>query len=318
MATKKKNIRLQPRDIEIFDWLYKFRFLTADQIAGLVEAVEEKVSLSEYEFREGYYGIIRRIKLLKNANYLKDLTNIFQKYVYTLDKKAIDELVLEKAIPREDIQRVLEQRKRGDKHLAHALMIAEFGATLALACKQRPGIKLLTWLPESNEIQVEIHLTEDELTPAMKKWQKSGQGYGVTLKKKPDVIFGLENQHGQTAWFILEADRGTMTSKRFLQKMAAYYYFKIHDKFGEWSQKLNLHPQGKPINTFRIITYTVTPQWQDVLIKTTLRVNPDQTGSKMFWFTNQTLVDTEKPETMFERIFSIAEKDELSQLNSII
>jgi len=67
MATKKKNIRLQPRDIEIFDWLYKFRFLTADQIAGLVEAVEQKVSLSEYEFREGYYGIIRRIKLLKNA-----------------------------------------------------------------------------------------------------------------------------------------------------------------------------------------------------------------------------------------------------------
>ena len=105
---------------------------------------------------------------------------------------------------------------------------------------------------------------------------------------------------------------------RFLQIMAAYYYFKIHDKFGEWSQKLNLHPQGKPINTFRIITYTVTPQWQDVLIKTTLRVNPDQTGSKLFWFTNQNLVNAEKPVTMFERIFCIAQGDEMDQFHSIL
>jgi len=183
---------------------------------------------------------------------------------------------------------------------------------------RRKHIIALLKLPESNERQVEIHLSEDELTPEMRKWQKSQQGYGVTLRKKPDAIFGLENQQGQTAWFILEVDRGTMTSKRFLQKMAAYYYFKSHNKFGEWSQQLNLHPQGKPINTFRIITYTVTPQWQDMLIKTTLRINSDQTGSKMFWFTNQNLVDTEKPETMFEQIFSIAQGDELDRLHSII
>jgi hypothetical protein len=138
---KKPGVRIQPRDIEVFEWLYKFRFLTAQQIAQLVDPVEQKTALPDYQFKDGQVAMLKRINLLakedkRGKSYLKCLKRLFQKYVYTLGSNAVDILAVEKGIFREELENVLAQRKRGDKHLEHALMIAEFGATLAIACKQ--------------------------------------------------------------------------------------------------------------------------------------------------------------------------------------
>ena len=312
---QKPNVRIQKRDIEIFDWLYKFRFLTAYQIAELVEAVEEKLALPTYKFKNGRDAVIKRINLLKKAGYLNCLTKHFQKYIYTLGVNAIDVLVLEKGIPREEIHHVLEQRKRSEQHLAHALMVAEFGATLALACKKQSDLELISWLPESNNLEIETTIPGSQITDVMRKW-KTTTGE-LKLRKKPDAVFGLEDSKGKM-FFMLEADRGTMTSNRFLQKMVAYYYFLAQNQFSKWSLKTKIHPEGKAIKKFRVITYTVTPQWQQTLLIITLQVNPEKTGSKMFWFTNQNLIIFEKPESIFEQIFSIGQKDEFNQQYSLL
>jgi len=313
-TTKRPSIRIQPRDIKIFYWLYKLRFLTAHQIAGLVEAVEEKVANPNYRFRQGHDAVIKRINLLKKAGYLNHLTKPFQKYVYTLGPKAVDVLILEKGILREEIYHVLEQKKRSEKHLEHALMVAEFGATLALACKKRPDVKLIVWLPESNELEIETVIPESHITDVMQKWKKDGK---LKLKKKPDAIFGLEDPKGKM-FFMLEADRGTMTANRFLQKMVAYYYFLAQDQFYNWSLEKRIHPEVKPIKKFRVITYTVTPQWQRTLMNITLQATPGNRGSKMFWFTNQILVDSERAGTIFKPVFFIAQDNEIDKRHSVL
>jgi hypothetical protein len=287
MPTKKPNVRIQPRDIEIFRWLQKFRFLTAYQIAGLVDPVEKKVAKPGFIYKNGQDAIMMRVKLLKRAGYLNSLTKIFQKYVYTLGPKAVDHLVLENGTPREEISHILEQKKRSERHINHTLMIAEFGATLALACKYRSDIKLAVWLPESNDLQIETHISEDKLTPALQKLKRKKDSYGLPLNKIPDAVFGLQNDKEQYSFFILEADRGTETTKTIQKKIAAYYSFWQQKKFAEWSLQRRIHPEGKAIKNFRVLTYTVTPQWQETLIKTTIDIHPDKLGSGMFWFTNQ-------------------------------
>ena len=104
-----------------------------------------------------------------------------------------------------EINYVLEQKKRKDKHLEHLMMIAEFGVSLIAVCKQRPDIKLITWLPESNERQFEIQIPEEELTSEMRKWKDEGEVYGLTLKKRPDAVFGLEDKKGKM-FFMLEVE----------------------------------------------------------------------------------------------------------------
>lgn len=315
--TTKTTVRLQERDIELFNWLYKFRFLDVYQIAGLLEPVEKKLARPDYQFKGSQEAIFKRVKLLTRAGYLDSLTKITPKFIYTLGPKAIDVLVLESGIPREEILHTFEQKKRGEKHLSHSLMIAEFGACLAMACKQRGDVELITWLPESNDRQIEVTIPEHKLTETMKKWKSKRGVSGLTLTKKPDAIFGLEDKGGKM-FFVLEVDRGTMTSSRFLQKMVCYYNFLAQKKFSEWSFEQHIHPEGKSIKFFRVITYTVTPQWQKTLINTSLKVNSNQTGSKMFWFTNQTLLDTQNTKTIFDYIFSIAQIDELTQPHSLL
>ncbi len=120
-------------------------------------------------------------------------------------------------------------------------------------------------------------------------------------------------------FFILEADKSTETiTTKFLKKMAAYYHFYTQDKFKDWSVKNHIQPQNKPVPLLRVITYTTTPARQYNLIQAALQVNQDQLGSKMFWFTNQTLLNPEQPQTIFNKIFSIARVDELDQLHSIL
>lgn len=53
-------------------------------------------------------------------------------------------------------------------------------------------------------------------------------------------------------------------------------------------------------------------------IEKTLQVNQEKAGSRMFWFTNQSLINPERPEAIFEQIFSIAQADELNQLYSLL
>ncbi len=312
-----KKIRIQDRDVEIFNWLYKFRFLTAHQIAGLVEAVEEKTVRPNYQFKNGHDSVIKRINLLTKSSHLHCLKKAFQKYIYTLGSKAIDVLTLEKGLLREDIYHTLDQKRRGEKHLEHSLMIAEFGATLALAVKMRPGIELICWLPESDNRQFETEIPEENLTSEMKKWKKKDEIYGLKLSKKPDAIFGLKDQKGKM-FFMFEAERTTKASKIILKNMVSYYYFLAQDQFSDWGLKMNIFPDGKPNKKFRVITYTVTPQWQETLIKISLNVNPEKSGSRLFWFANQSKINPDNPETMLYPIFSIAHEEELNQEHSIL
>ena len=324
---QKSKLIIQPRDIEIFEWLYQFRFLTAQQIAQLVDPVREIVTSDEYKFRNGQASIIKRVYLLaqednKGSSYLKCTKQKFKKYVYSLGRKAIDVLALEKGMFKDELEPLLRTRKWGEEYLEHKLMIAEFGASLAIACKelqkQGQNIELITWLNESQDYTITTHIPEELLTKPMQQWKKPGEIYGLKLEKRPDAIFILQNPQGKQAWFMLEAERGTKTSQRFLREMAAYYYFLTQQQFEGWSQDKQIHHQGRSAKNFGLIVYTINPQKQASLIKTILNINPQQTGSKMFWFTNQGLLKPDQPSSIFKPIFTRGQQDELSYLYSLL
>jgi hypothetical protein len=152
-------------------------------------------------------------------------------------------------------------------YLAHAMMISRFHSILSLALKE--------------------HADKPELT----RWV---QGYelkdllssrGEKTELVPDAFFSVEHK-GDMLHFFLEADRGTMTRERVLNKMKIYWQWWRTERCKE---KLN-------ITRFRVLTIAPSEERSENLRKTTKDADTRKEGSAMFLFAPETAFSLKKPE----------------------
>jgi hypothetical protein len=104
----------------------------------------------------------------------------------------------------------------------------------------------------------------------------------------------VRDAKGRSSFFV-EADRGTMTLERFTRKLkayAAYFRQKKHEeKFG--------------ITLFRVLTVTSSAERQRNLLSSAEAAEDLRRLKRMFLFTTEEKLSLARPETIFEKIWTV-------------
>lgn len=251
-------MRITERDIQIIQAVYEYRVLTTQQLKALFFP-----SLHQAYFRLGalyQHGFLDR--RFVGAAIDKNNTPI----MYVLDKRGAELLQAERGF---DIQWTHREYKQvGLPFLEHTLAINTVRVAVVKACEQQAGFTLLQWRSEGDLKDDYDHVTIH-----------SEKGKSVSVSVIPDSYFVLDSPRG-TAHFFLELDRGTMTTKRFKQKVLAYqaYY-----QNGAYQRRYNT----KSLRVLTVATSLVRAQ-------NLHKMTEEAQGKQRFWFTTLEQITVEQ------------------------
>lgn len=257
-------LKLQPRDIALLRDVSDFRFLNTEQILSLHAG--SRRNLMERLSRLYHHGFLDRPASQTSAR----LTSAHM--VYALGRKGADTLMAN-AEEREGIYRRLREIERTLPLMAHALMISQFRVCLTLAAKAH-GVKISRFMQgyDLKDMLRDVH--------------------GENPSLVPDAFFTLEDKD-EVINFFLEADRGTMKTERFVNKLKNYWSWRSDDRLKE---KLRLA-------RFRVLTIAPSQRRSDSLRNAGKGGDPRGEGSLMFLFTSETEYSLSKPEAVLEKIW---------------
>lgn len=266
-------IRLQPRDIRIIKLVYDYRSLNSGQIRALVGGSER--------------GILRRLQKLFHHGFLDRpphqaayLLGEDHRMVYALGNKGADVLAEYLSVERDEINWTKKNLKIKAGFIEHTLMVSNFRAAITLALKNQTNADLLLWRPEFYRGMRDYVMIRDI------------RGRRVRAAVVPDGFFCIR-LNNQKKYFFLEADRSTVPSNRFLQKMRAYWEY--------WKQGRHIQKLG--IRAFRVLTVTKTEKRKENLRALTQRADTKRVGSRIFWFCCQENFSLSKPEAILGPIW---------------
>jgi len=173
----------------------------------------------------------------------------------------------------------------GREHIDHTLMITRFRATLDLALQPQQKTHLSLWQKESADLKAVIKLK------------------GQRLVVKPDGFFTIQHR-GKTLHYFLEADRSTMTRKRYLAKLRAYWLW--------WKQ--GGHQRTFKIPNFRVLTFTISEQRNQNLRQLAKQADDKKQGSPMFLFDCDKSFSLEDPATILNPLWQTPLNDNYHSL----
>jgi hypothetical protein len=114
------------------------------------------------------------------------------------------------------------------------------------------------------------------------------------LPVAPDGFFATRDAQGRTHYFV-EADRGTMTLKRFTQKLLAYAAY--------WKAKR--HTEKFKIKHFRVLTVASSALRCQNLARAAAAAPDVRDRARMFLFTSEDKLALQHPESVFEKIWTM-------------
>lgn len=114
------------------------------------------------------------------------------------------------------------------------------------------------------------------------------------LPVAPDGFFATRDAQGRTHYFV-EADRGTMTLKRFTQKLLAYAAY----------GKAKKHTEKFKIKHFRVLTVTSSALRCQNLARAAAAEADVRDRARLFLFTSEEKLALARPETVFEKIWTL-------------
>ena len=245
---KTRSFRLTERDATIIRHVYTHRLLDSESIIALLGTGSEQ-------------QIKRRLHLLFHNRYLDrpraQLTTLYSqpgstKMVYALGNHGADLLAADFGLERQAINWTAKNRAIRPRFFQHTLLVSTIMVAFEVSCRTHGDIRLIYW-PEIRETTC----------PESTRRQKRPQTWFVHLPKvgrrgiTPDKIFGLRfldrPQGKNTAYFFLEADRGTMpVVRRSLSESSIYgKLIRYHKTFVD-----RIHTKRFGIKSFRVLTVT--------------------------------------------------------------
>jgi hypothetical protein len=273
------KMRLTERDKWIVEAVYQYRVLMQRQIEQLFFG--HKTSAQ------------RRLSLLYQHGYLErqflpvrgGIMN--SPILYLLDKRGAELLAAE--FGHNDIRWKRENNQVGQEFLEHALAINEVRIAVTLAC-QKLGYTLLTWKGESD-------LKGDY--DRVKLGSLLSKRTSVSVIPDSQFVVDTPRQSEKTkAYFFLELDRGTMTTKRFRGKVEAYIEY------------VNSGGYERRYGTRSLRILTVAPS--RARLASLKQVTEDVGGKNRFWFAVQSDLSAN---TIFdEAVWSVAGSREAARL----
>lgn len=259
-------LAMTERDVSILCLVRDHRFINTAQVQALIGGSRHNVTerLSRL-YHHGYLDRPAHQRELRAEGYR------FMVYAVT-PKGAL--VITRQSGETTPVSRHLSEGNRTAKrfYLAHTLMVSQFRACLTLACRARPDLRLAQWrVPDRPLARVMV-----------------GRNRVAVI---PDAYFVIEAADGLSAHFFLEADRGTMSQRRFLSKLQSYWLLR----------SLGL-TDGVP-RAFRVLTVAPSKRRMLNLLATATDADPRHTGSRMFCFTAETEYGLEDPSALFEAIW---------------
>jgi DNA-binding Lrp family transcriptional regulator len=246
---KVADIKLTPRDFAILRAVRRHRLLRSTHLVALLDASPQTT--------------LRRLQLLFHHGYLDRPAAQLDWYahgseplVYALGNRGAAVLAAEGE--RGGALRWAKDRNVSRQFLRHTLAVAEVIVAFEVACRDTEGVEFIR--PE------EILAAAPDATRRRRlpfRWQVEVQEGGKLhrLGVEPDRVFGLSfagaPEHQRRAYFVLEADRGTMPVARkgldqtsFRRKLLGYRE--------TWRQGLHRTHLGIP--NFRVLTVTTSTE----------------------------------------------------------
>jgi hypothetical protein len=201
-----KRLEITRRDIAIFQWLARYRYLNSNYLHAFVGGA----SLTRFKERLGHLfheGFIDR-----PAQQWQLAEARCRPVVYELGEGARRALA-EYRFPLDDRRDILS--KNAHRQFSHAVLICACLASLELGTLSQPGVRFIPW--------AEI------LDRAPSSTQASNLPFRIPGPNStaliPDGLFGLEyDTGGRTSYrfFAMEIDRGTMPVTRSIDSQTSY------------------------------------------------------------------------------------------------
>ena len=285
---EKVKFDIQPRDDEGLKWLRTCRLVTSDHLRLLLPGSDQVITR---RLRKWYHkGYADRVKVRN------------QPEIYGLGNLGADRLAdLGEMEPRGKIDWTDKNRDLAERYREHTLMVTDFRVCLELALRERPGVRLLAWIPDG-EIKENVTIIEERKGRGGKTYEAN-----VVFPVEPDAFFVLED-NGDEMFFFLEADRSSeAASTRFKTKLLGYWHYWKQKKYEDliwscWDNDLG-YVERKGIKSFRVVTSTKS-EWRANNLKRVARTVDDRrTGSDMFWFTDSSKYSLEDPMSIFGKIW---------------
>ena len=236
-------MQFTPRDLEILELVARHRFLRSSHIVDLAKGSRQQV--------------LRRLQVLYHHGYLERPKAQLDYYheggsrpmVYGLGSRGAGRLRHDLDMPFHTMGWSAKNKGVGRVFLKHALIISDFMVLIEQACRNTPGVRLLS---------------SADLPPRPdRKHHREPFGWLVNLDAShrlgviPDRVFGLayttEGGNEQQAWYFLEADRATMpVTRQGLDQSSVFRKLLAYER--SWSQ--NLHRSKLGFERFRVLMVT--------------------------------------------------------------
>lgn len=271
---RKLALVLQERDRDLIRAVAQHRVISSDDLRLIVAGPDQ--------------AILRRLQKLFHNGYLDRPRSQRQRgnapMVYALGQKGA-ELVASDTGAKAAGDWSEKNRLISQTYLEHALMVSRFHAALRFALQAQGSASLERWHSDGairDAVTVEHEASTERIPVA------------------PDAFFTarlLNEAEGRNrVHVLLEADRGTMTTKRFLNKMRGYWH---------WWRSGRQEQFG--INNFLVLTVTATPERAASLCAVTGELDaPRHRGLRMFLFGSEQSYTLGEPLRILDAIWATA------------
>jgi hypothetical protein len=273
---RKPALVLQERDRELVRVVAQHRVISSDNLQLLIGGSNQT--------------ILRRLQKLFHNGYLDRPT--VQRIrgnapmVYALGQKGAELVALE-AGAKTAGDWPEKNRLLGPTYLEHALMVSRFQTAMRVSLRERGNASLDRWRADGairDSVVVEHEASTERIPIA------------------PDAFFTLrllnEPEGRNRVHVFLEADRGTMTTKRFFVKMRGYWHW--------WRSGRQERLLG--IRNFLVLTVTLTTERAASLCAVTGELDaPRHRGLRMFLFGSERSSTPGAPERILDAVWSTPE-----------
>ena len=339
MSQTTPKIIIGDRDLSILNYIYTFRHLTSNHLAGIgVDETDTNNSpilgKNALPIRKYYPGLIQvkrrnaaqpyskgarnsvghRITALARTGYIIPIfQGLGRPLIYGLGQAGADVLAQYYGDPAIALERWTEKSQRGSIFMSHTLMVADFMICLILACRQRNDVELI-----GQDKIIQRRKMAPSIANCPLSWKTKGKGFSYSMV--PDWAFGLritDNKNGKQTekYYFVEAD----CAQRMPIKRSGLYGSSIYKKMLGF---ITSH-QGKQISqnfdfsNFRAVFITRSMERMRNMHKLNKRMHPQKNGYSFFKFTCAENYDLARPEAVLQGIWTDGNKG-TDCLNNII
>jgi hypothetical protein len=289
-------LRRQERDEQIVMGLYRYRLLTVDHIHALWFKSKSGQPLSRQ-------AVQKRLRRLYDHNLIDRLPMPLipgqgrSPTVYALGERGADLVASALGIDRDALTWKPSHNQVGSLFLDHTLAVVSCRVVIDLLAASG-NFEVVDWIDEFNLKAEQYKRPSEHLVPYWMEGDRQVRSY-------PDGYFALQwASANEPSSFFLEVDRGTISKKRWKNRIKAYLNFR------------DLAERHYNSQNFRVLTVTTIPSRADHLLAATDEAVEADDFMKHFWFSIQDQIDIWWPEKLLQPVWSVVGREELFSLDT--